>query len=264
MILTRCQTQVATMFKFSYFENTPISSLAKAVEREDSESIIGLASKKNIDINFKESVYVGNTLLITAVSNGKVKAIRTLLEVGADVNSINNAGQSAITVACNHPSKEKHSYEIIRLLLEFGANPNQIEHGTGDRKGYITTPLTLAIEDRSCANLLLQKGANLYFKFKNTYLVWDRALRSSPGDGILLLRDLIVKKKMQIPVVISYDVEGKPNDIFSYLAPEQFVDDPFETHAKAVARNQIETFLKKISFPAYQSFSDTTSFSLPR
>lgn len=256
MFLQSCNSQVATMYSFSYFEGTPVRELARAVEREDTTLIKRLAIDKRIDINYKEKKYDGNTLLITAVSNGKLRSVRALLELGADINYVNNSGKAAIHSACNFPSREAKSLEILKLLLDFSANPNHIQYGTGVNKGYVTTPLTLATYDSACANLLLKRGADLYFKANNIFIVWDEALLSSAGDGIFFLNDIIIKKKAKVPKVISYDVNNSPNDIFGYLQPDKFSQDPYNTKEKSKARNDILLYLKQIDFPTQQVYRD--------
>lgn len=87
--------------------------------------------------------------LHAAIENGHYETVRFLLDYGVDVNSKNFFGQTslmiAVSIACElpiHSSKYPKYMEIIRMLLEDGANPNisDNEHSTplhiATMKGY--------------------------------------------------------------------------------------------------------------------------------
>lgn len=83
-----------------------------------------------------------------AINRGQVEAVRDLLEAGARPNEI--TGQSPLFDAIY-----KNNFEIIKLLLDYGADPN-----LKDKKG--NTPIDIAIENESneIIKLLLDHGAN--------------------------------------------------------------------------------------------------------
>src|SRR5436190_6838814 len=94
-----------------------------------------------------------NNELIAAASDGDVTAVRRLLDEGAEVEAGDNAGWTSIIQA----ARSGHN-EVVRLLLEHGANPNVVEHGNQDM-----TPLHWAATSNNidCVKTLLEHGADL-------------------------------------------------------------------------------------------------------
>ena len=74
------------------------------------------------------------------------------------------------------------------------------------------------------------------------------------GDGIFFVRELIIDKKINIPLNISYGVDKIPNDIFHYLNSDIFPKDA----SKIKARDEILAYLKQIDFPNNQVYTDTS------
>ncbi len=62
----------------------------------------------------------GNTALHWASAHGDEAAVTFLLKAGADVNAVNNTGNTPLLEAINHPSRP----EVVRLLLAHGADPH--------------------------------------------------------------------------------------------------------------------------------------------
>lgn len=72
----------------------------------------------------------GETKLHIACQKGNVKAVKTLLAQGYDVNAVDNAGWTPLHEACNHGFQD-----IVELLLQSGAN---INHKGGPGTGGVT------------------------------------------------------------------------------------------------------------------------------
>jgi ankyrin repeat protein len=66
----------------------------------------------------------GSTPLYTAAVQGEVEIVRLLLEAGADPNR-ESGGESEGTPVCAAASWGRT--EVVRLLLQHGADPNQVE-----------------------------------------------------------------------------------------------------------------------------------------
>lgn len=92
----------------------------------------------------------GQTALMTTASQGKVEAMRILIEGGADVNATDWFHLSAL-----HRAAETGSIGAVQLLLAKGGNPDAV-----GRDG--TTPLMLAAEKghAEVVSALLEGGAN--------------------------------------------------------------------------------------------------------
>jgi ankyrin repeat protein len=96
-----------------------------------------------------------------AIYHSPLPFIRTLLEIGANPNPEDHIGFPPLIAAlsCSHPHPgspgRKDVLEILRLLLEFKADPNQ--RGINDY-----TALHMAVGERNLAavQLLLQAGAD--------------------------------------------------------------------------------------------------------
>jgi uncharacterized protein len=101
------------------------------------------------------------TCLVYAIYHGPLAFIRTLLEAGANPNAPADDGFPPIIAAlmCTRDmpgaTKRADVDEIIRLLLSFGADPNQ--RGINDY-----TPLHMAVAERNARaiRILLDGGAD--------------------------------------------------------------------------------------------------------
>ena len=101
---------------------------------------------------------ISKTPLVVAVENGHVELVEELLRNKADVNMTDNVGNCALHVAVNLYLEVnlKANREVVRLLLESGADPNLIPVGC-------KSPLSTAVvsNDTELAKLLIEKGAQL-------------------------------------------------------------------------------------------------------
>jgi len=99
--------------------------------------------------------------LTYAIYHSPLPFIRTLLEIGADPNPSDHAGFPPLIAALTSGRPQPGSparqdvAEILKLLFDFGADPNQ--RGINDY-----TPLHMAVSERSLPSvrLLLDAGAN--------------------------------------------------------------------------------------------------------
>lgn len=101
--------------------------------------------------------------LMTAVINGNISLVQTLILYGADVNAINDHGSTVLVIALEQPAGEVTTEEIIRLLLADGADPNSESQFAGSLSG---RPLHWAILEGNVAGVraLLDSGANVEAK----------------------------------------------------------------------------------------------------
>lgn len=74
-----------------------------------------------------------STALIKAVSKGRFKLTKLLVEGGADINTKDGDGRTALIIACMLRFNEKEpdlQLRLVKLLLENGANVNAVDkHG---------------------------------------------------------------------------------------------------------------------------------------
>lgn len=233
-------------YQFDLFKNTDSWELAKAVENEDVNKIEKILNSQKIDINFQEPIY-NNTILQLAVGNDKLLSTAILLKYNANFNIPNRYNTAAIHEASSFIPLKKNSYKILETLLKYGVNVNMLmasPNKTSDSIGY-TIPLKLAINNLDCSKLLLNHGANAYFKTGNEYPIWFDMLIANYGENIYVAKYMIIDKSMKIPHPIAYDSEKKPIDIFTLLNALDFPNDT----KRQLIKQEILDYLKKINFP---------------
>lgn len=145
---------------YRLFQETPAWELAKAVQDGRVSRIKSIIQEDSTLINYQEPRF-GETLLMLAIWNDDYKSFITLLENNANVNIYDTYdGTSAIILTCEYNLGKKY----VEKLLEYGANPNDIEIGDR-RKGNSTryTPLRGAARrgDIESVKILLRAGADV-------------------------------------------------------------------------------------------------------
>jgi hypothetical protein len=245
-------------YKCFLFENTPNWKLAQAVESEDTSELFKIVKTDKIDINFQESRF-GKTLLMFAVGNDKEKSTEALLKLGANVNLRDSMDTQAIHEAANYITLKRHSLNILNLLISYRVDVNAVSHG-----GPYPVPLESAVASLSCAKLLLENGAKLYYKSSsdtiyNTYNIWFSIFLLNYDSSIFVARYLIVDKKMLIPNPITVTTgKHSPIDVFGMLNKLDFSNEP----KKQEAKEEIINYLHKIGFPKNGCYKDNSSKKL--
>ena len=150
---------------YRLFDRTPLHDLARAVEQQDTAAIRALFPRQPHQADYAEPKF-GNTLLMLTVANQQYDACRALLQLGADVHPHDTfSGSSALIQAAGTEGNAR----LIRLLLQHGANPNDLE--TGPRRGRNTqrfTPLIKAAA-ASLENVQVLVGAGAGVNYENEY-----------------------------------------------------------------------------------------------
>lgn len=230
---------------FELFKGTSLSDLAEAVEKENKNEIINGLKNKEVNINIQEPFF-GQTLLHLSIENNKLISTAILLENHADINILDSAKYKAIHEATTDIKSKNNSYEIIKLLIKYGANVNDtsVNPNINDTIGYYT-PLMGAVSDLKCAKLLLENGANPYIKIGNTYPIWLKMATMSFSDYIFVAHYMIVEKRMLVPNPLSFNINKEPLTIVPLLKELDFSKDK----KKETARKEILEYLTKINFP---------------
>ncbi|MDE1191740.1 MAG: ankyrin repeat domain-containing protein [Arachidicoccus sp.] len=257
IILSACSQSesLGPGYEFSLFKNTPNAALAKAAEDEDTNDINRILKGKGVNINYQEPQY-GNTVLSLAVSNGKVKSVKALLDHGANFNILDSNHFAAIHEATNMIDLRRNVSQILSLLLQYGANanmPSDTANGYDILKFYL--PLMGAVTNLECTRLLLSYKANFYYKIDEDYPVWTNLLiYDAPFDeNIFVAKYLLIDKQMKMPDTIFYTMpDHKPVRALDLLKKFKVYDDP----EKIKAKQEILDYLNKIGFPEHGAYTE--------
>ena len=159
------------------FHQTPAWNLIKAIDNDDSSKIRKILLKDSALANYREPVF-GVSPLVRAVGTRRYKAVKTLLDMGANVNLSTGYGSAPVFEAIAYPWGERmgrNSIKMLELLLRYGADPNK-RYVVDDRDdGTIspiedgTTPLMFSMPPGAgyeWVKLLIDYGADINFKTK--------------------------------------------------------------------------------------------------
>lgn len=151
---------------YRIFKDTPAWDLAKAVRDADTAEITYLVQEKKIPIDFQDSIY-GKSLLSLAVYHNNLKSVKKILELGADPNlyedTINQQGTNPVIDACFF--NEEISIEILKLLLDYGGDPNSVTKGVNDGHPYRMSAMeaSATFGDAEKIKVLIDYGADVNF-----------------------------------------------------------------------------------------------------
>lgn len=108
---------------YRLFQNTPAWELAKAVDDENTIKIREILNNKKVGIDFREPKF-GSTLLMLTIKNSQFQITKLLLESGANPN-LNDLyrGETAVIFAANN-----YDPKYLELILKYKGNPNAIEN----------------------------------------------------------------------------------------------------------------------------------------
>jgi uncharacterized protein len=117
-----------------------------------------------------------------AIYHSPIHFIRTLLEIGADPNPQNHAGFPPLIAAlsCSHPQPgfpgRNDTLDIIKLLLTFGADPNQ--RGIND---YTALHMAVGELNLPAIEALLEAGADPRLRTTIDYYETPREMAEKAG-----------------------------------------------------------------------------------
>jgi ankyrin repeat protein len=145
---------------YRLFQDTKAWELTKAIRAEDIANIKAITKKNTSLLNYQEKVR-GTTLLMISILHRQTEIVKLLLELGANPNLYDKNGTSAIIMA----SRDKDLNPIlVQWLLNAGAKVNDLEVGKR-REGNTTRDFPLIVASRSgnlpLVTFLLSKGAEI-------------------------------------------------------------------------------------------------------
>ncbi|WP_098445297.1 ankyrin repeat domain-containing protein [Bacillus sp. es.036] len=121
--------------------------LTKAV-KENNAKLIEILLSSDIDVNFPNKS--GNTVLLEALKSDDMELVKTILDLGANLNALDDNSTTTPLIQATTLNSEP----FVKLLLESGSNTNQQINNN-------KTALEIALENnnKSIIELLLKYGA---------------------------------------------------------------------------------------------------------
>jgi ankyrin repeat protein len=154
-------------------EMTPSEGMIRAACAGDAAAIERLVNSGiPVDVTDDQN----NTALIWAVHCCKVNVVQKLIELGADVNHVNERGFTPLIYTAtplrgqNLRGTQAERNEIARLLIEHGADVNRVVEGGN-------TALHFAVDDKNLGlvQMLLVAGADRHAKTRQGHTPLDVA-----------------------------------------------------------------------------------------
>lgn len=92
--------------------------------RNDATYLRVLLQQDDVNINLQDNR--GNTALLIAAERGWYEGVQILIKYKANVNAANTSGETPLIRAV-----QVHDIEVVRQLLDAGANPDRTDNVTG-------------------------------------------------------------------------------------------------------------------------------------
>ena len=167
---------VPVWFAADQFQHSRERDFLTAASQGNIGRLTELADKVNIDARLSED---GETALHRAASRGHLKAVRLLLERGAQVDSVDGEGVTPLILA-----SYRGQTDVVKLLLERGADANAREK----RNGLSSLSHAVGRGDRDLVSVLLAHGADPLLKSADGRTPLERAEANGATEIVALLK----------------------------------------------------------------------------
>jgi hypothetical protein len=177
-------------------------SVWDAAKEGDIEELVRLIQPRgNGDVN-EIGGHAESTPLIIATMFKRFDCVRVLLGHGADVNAEDKDGCSALYwLLCEHPKNPEDFMEVVHMMLEMGANPSLMASN-----GWSLMYLAIEKNMENVVRLLVQYGANpsaICCFYENDVLGWgcsDTPLHESIRSGNISMVKILIKLKADLNI----------------------------------------------------------------
>jgi ankyrin repeat protein len=135
-------------------------------------------------------------LAFDAIKKGDIKTVKEAIEIGLDVNTINQVGNSLLFVAAN-----QNKNEVVKFLIEKGANINfQNKSGITPLMAAITSSAYLR-QNLELINILINSGADLNITNKNGEHSLHIAILSDYKNNMFDIIKLLIEKGVDLNII---------------------------------------------------------------
>ena len=146
--LTMIKLLVSGGFDVNMYDDRKCTALWHAVDLDDYDMLKSMTSGKNADVNAPDIAKLRP--LHVAAMRGNVRISSHLIQRGADVDSVQLRGSTALILACRAAN-----FETVRLLLLNGADPNHV----GNNGHNVISTALQSTTDRRIPEMLIDCGA---------------------------------------------------------------------------------------------------------
>jgi ankyrin repeat protein len=189
--------------------------LHNLVRKQKQEDIIAYFLAKGVDVNHQDKV--GNTVLINA-SRGTVAVVQTFFTEIKDLNTVNSAGQSALTHAI-----ENGSSEMVDFLLAKGAKANLIDTDGNNLAYYLVQSARKEGKDgfNEKLNRLKEAGFDITIPQKDGNTLYHLAVAKNDRNLFIKIEefgvDINSKNKEGMTALHKAALIAKEDSILKYL-----------------------------------------------
>ncbi|KAJ8668004.1 hypothetical protein QAD02_009667 [Eretmocerus hayati] len=137
------------------YQNTNLLIATRSQTNDkDVSQIIQLLLEAGASPNIPDSK--GFTPLHVASNFGKAVRVEQLIRAGANVDAINNAGETSLHTAISSSASEDDLFEVISILLKAGASLTRL-----NRQGYDTLQIAVGLGKVKTVEYLIKTGVNV-------------------------------------------------------------------------------------------------------
>ena len=211
------------------FKDTKVYELAKAVAREDLKDIERIVKKELTLMEFTESTY-GSNVLVLSVNIESFKSFEKLLELGSNPNFINPYTKYSVLIKSIQPFGSQFEWRkdnrYIELLLKYGADPNYaVENDFTNEKEHriqAKSPLMEASTlDLEAVKILIENGADPHKKFDDQSTGFTKAVRRGK---IEIMNYYIDSLKVDVHQPMRIVIRKPKNDKVTYYIQDYIVN----------------------------------------
>jgi hypothetical protein len=246
------------IYEVAIFKKTEAWELARAVKAQNVKKIKRILKQKPELIDYQDPVYKV-TPLIWSVGTERYKSAKALLEMGASVNIRNVYGETALFVASGYSwvdYQAKKDPKYVKLLLEYGADPNICSLGNKTGKTYRgnarTEPephISPLMQSIPCGvektKLLVEGGADINYRTPLGQVAARDALgMGGRGGGPEYAYYLIVEKKARVTEPYKYDADGREFYLIDYLRSPQWTY-PLDSEGYKIKMEIVDEFARQ-------------------